>query len=130
MLATETPSPILTQPVLTAIPSPTSAEATVTPDATLSPAANSTPSPGATVDLPTPGVGEPSATPLLTSEGPGPAASKTAMQAQPTLPPWTPALGGTAAASGSSCIWPVAGLLLVVLGALLLVWRSRQVVKS
>jgi hypothetical protein len=138
VLATETPSPTATQPGSTATPSPTSREATMTPGATLTPQGDGTSSPEATVDVPTPGVGEPSATPLPTpglggpsvtplpaSQGPGPAVSPTGMQFQPTLPPWTPALGGTAAASGSSCLWPVAGLLLVVLGAALLVWRGR-----
>ncbi len=133
--ATETPSPIPTQPGLTATPSPTGPEATatpatVTPGATLTPPGNTPPSAEATVDLPTPGVGEPSVTPLPASEAPGPAASPTAMQVQPTLPPWTPALGGTSTASGSSCIWPVTGLLLVVLGALLLAWRGRRTWKA
>ncbi|MBN1136044.1 MAG: hypothetical protein JXM73_05640 [Anaerolineae bacterium] len=126
MTATQTPLPGLTQPGLTATPSPTGSEVAVTPDATLLPPENATPSPEASADLPTPGVGEPGATPLPTPEAPGPAASPTGMQAQSTLPPWTPAVGGTGTASGSSCIWPVAGLLLIVVGALLLVWRGRQ----
>jgi len=78
------------------------------------------------MELPTPAVGEASATPPPVPVAPGQAASPTAIQAQPTLPPWAPTLGGTATASGASCLWPVAGLSMVVLGTVLLGWRSRQ----
>jgi len=124
--ATETSSPGPTQPISTATPSPTDPEVTGTPGATLPPAENATPSPETTVGLPTPGLGEASAAPPPISETPGEAAIPTGIEAPTTLPPWTPALGGTATASGSSCLWPVAGLLMVLVGALLLAWRSRQ----
>ncbi len=120
-----TPSPAFTPPVSTATPSQTGPE-TPPPGATLHPAANATPSPEATVGPPAPGDEEPSAAPLSTSEASEPAAGPTEAEALPTLPPWTPAMSKTALASSSSCLWPVAGLLLVALGVPLLVWRGRQ----
>ena len=124
--ATPTSSPGPTQLALTATQPPTSPEATLALGATLPPPSNTPPLPEVTMELPTPAVGEASATPPPVSVAPGQAASPTAIQAQPTLPPWTPGLAGTAAASGASCLWPVAGLSMVVLGTVLLGWRSRQ----